>query len=63
MFRRDGMNRRHEVVQRSALGLLILFSGLFAPALIMSEPRAGSHVGRDDRRPVHTLDARRHDSD
>jgi protein SCO1/2 len=34
------MNRRHEVVQRSALGLLILFSGSFAPVLIMSEPLA-----------------------
>ena len=34
------MNRRHEVVQLSALGLLILFSVLFAPVLIMSEPLA-----------------------
>jgi protein SCO1 len=34
------MNRRHEVLQRSALGLLILFSGSFAPVLIMSEPLA-----------------------
>ena len=31
LFRRDGMSRRHEVVQLSALGLLILFGGLFAP--------------------------------
>ena len=34
------MNRRHEVVQRSALGPLILSSVLFAPVLIMSEPLA-----------------------
>ena len=34
------MSRRHEVVQLSALGLLILFGGLFAPVLIMSEPLA-----------------------
>ena len=40
LFRRDGKNRRHEVVQRSALGLLILLSGSFAPVLIMSEPLA-----------------------
>ena len=40
LFRRDGMNCRHEVVQLSALGLLILTSVLFASALIMNEPPA-----------------------
>ena len=34
------MNCRHEVVQLSALGLLILTSVLFASALIMNEPPA-----------------------
>jgi protein SCO1 len=34
------MNRRHKVVQLSALGLLTLSSGLFAPVLIVSEPLA-----------------------
>jgi protein SCO1/2 len=34
------MNRRREVVQLSAVGLLTLFSGMFAPVLTMSEPLA-----------------------